>query len=688
MDLDVRPEPPRPTTRGREQRFGRRADIQGLRAVAVLLVVAFHGGLPVDGGFVGVDVFFVISGFVITSTMLREIDSEGRLSFAAFYSRRVRRILPALALMVAVVAVLAIGAIGASARQMAGRTGVAASFFVSNILLAREAQGYFDVSPALNPFLHLWSLSVEEQFYFVFPTVLMGAVLLSRRLRSEARMVIGITVAVIAAGSFALCVYTTGAGTGATGSSAHFAFYMAPARAWEFAMGALLSVAAVRLARVPRPTAAMLGYAGAALVVVGAVTIDESRPFPGTAALVPVIGAALLLAAGTATRRGVSGLLGFRPLARIGDVSYSWYLWHWPLIVFAGALWPGNGSAKLMAAAASFIPAWLSYRWVERPIHTNVRWRGWRALMLATVCVTVPVAACLALLNAPLPSANAATKSFLHASVFRHADRVRGCNLGIPIDEGPKTCSWTVPQARGTIALLGDSNAGHFTEPVALAANRLGYDFSVATYFNCPLVDVVVHMTELQPPGCRKFVNRSLQELESDPPALVVLASATPIYLQAGVASLRDPVTGTVAASAAAKTRMWSKGLERVLRRLQRAGVPTLVVHTVPQWLDWNGRGCAVVRVYHAPQSCGATQNRTTVNDFRRQALIAERRAVSAVPAASAVDFIAQLCSPTTCATNRGDEWLYRDGRHLSVVGATQLTDHFATAITAALRST
>ena len=113
-----------------------------------------------------------------------------------------------------------------------------------------------------------------------------------------------------------------------------------------------------------------------------------------------------------------------------------------------------------------------------------------------------------------------------------------------------------------------------------------------------------------------------------------------------------------------------------------------MVVHTVPQWLDWNGRGCAVVRVYRAPQSCGATQNRTTVNDFRRQALIAERRAVSAVPAASAVDFIAQLCSPTTCATNRGDEWLYRDGRHLSVVGATQLTDHFATAITAALRST
>lgn len=687
MDLDARPEPPRSRTGGRKQRSGRRADIQGLRAVAVLLVVAFHGGLPIHGGFVGVDVFFVISGFVITSTMLREIDSEGRLSFAAFYSRRVRRILPALALTVAVVAVAAIGAIGVSARQMAGRTGIAASFFTSNILLAREAQGYFDPSPALNPFLHLWSLSVEEQFYFVFPAVLMCAVLLSRRLRSEARLIIGVTVAVIAAGSFALCVYTTGAGTGATSSSAHFAFYMAPARAWEFAVGALLSVAAVRLARVARPTAAMFGYAGAALVVVGAFKIDESTPFPGTAALVPVIGAALLLAAGTATGRGVSGLLGFRPIVRIGDVSYSWYLWHWPLIVFAGALWPGNGGAKLVAAAASFLPAWLSYRWVERPIHTNVRWQGWRAVRLATVCIAVPIAACLALLNAPLPSANAATLSFLRASVFRHKDRVRGCNRGIPIHEEPKTCSWTVPGARGSIALLGDSNAGHFTEPVSLAAKRLGYGFSVATYFNCPLVDVDVHMTDLQPPGCRKFVNRSLRELEADPPALVVLASATPIYLDAGVASLSDPITGTVARSAAARTTMWSQGLERVLRRLQRAGIPTLVVHTVPQWLDWSGRSCAVVRVYYAPRSCGATQSRATVNNFRRQALIAERIAVRAVPLASAVDFIAQLCSPTTCATNHGDEWLYRDGRHLSVAGSIGLTDNFATAMAAALRS-
>ena len=622
---------------------------------------------------------------MITGMLLREVDRTGRVSFVGFYSGRVRRILPALALTTTVVAVLSIGVVSESARGVTGGTGIAASFFVSNLFLAGRASGYFDPSPVLNPFLHLWSLSVEEQFYFVFPAGLMLLIAAARRRRLHDRAVLVISMAAAAVFSFAISLVTTGHGSGAVDSGAQFAFYMAPARAWEFAVGGLLAAAAVPLARVARPRAAILGYVGAAVVVGGAVGLDGSTPYPGTAALIPVVGTAFMIMAGTAKSRGVPTLLGLRPFTRIGDISYSWYLWHWPMIVFAAALWPGSALAKLMGAGGSLIPALCSYRWLERPIHTDLRWRGRRAVGLAAVCVAVPVASCLALLNSPLPSANAATRALLRASHLRHADHVRRCDLGVPIGQQAGRCTWRVPHAHGTIALVGDSNAGQFTEPIVRAAARLGYDVSVATYPNCPLVEVLVHTPIYTPTSCRSFVDRSVAELVASPPDLVVLGSATPVYLEDGSVTLRDMATGAEAHTPDLKTALWTDGLRRVLRHLHRAGVPVLLIHAVPQWLDWHAGACAVVEVYFSPQSCGTTQSAQTANQFRRRALLAERRAVRTVPGAATVDFFAQLCPTGTCATNRGDRWDYHDGRHLSVVGSIALTSRFVTELRAAL---
>ena len=181
----------------------RRPDIQGLRAAAVLLVVAFHAGLSVPGGFTGVDVFFVISGFVITAMLLRELDQTS-LSFAGFYARRVRRILPASALTISVVALTSIAAISPSAQRATGNTGIAGSLFTANMLLGRARNGYFDVSPTSNPLLHIWSLSVEEQFYLVFPALLVVGFLIARRRfpAVDPRRVVGTIVGAVAAGSF------------------------------------------------------------------------------------------------------------------------------------------------------------------------------------------------------------------------------------------------------------------------------------------------------------------------------------------------------------------------------------------------------------------------------------------------------------------------------------------------------
>lgn len=668
----------------------RRADVQGLRALAVLMVVAFHAGLDVPGGFTGVDVFFVISGFVITAMLLREADGSGRFSLGAFYARRVRRIMPASALTIGLVALVALGAINSASQDVTARTGIAGSLFTANIVLARAANGYFDVAATSNPLLHIWTLSVEEQFYLVFPAVmLVGLMLAGKRRVRESIGVLGVIIGAIAVVSFGIGWYTSTHTVTIPGfpSSAQFAFYMAPARAWEFAVGALLALSVPFLRRLPAPVAHLAAVAGLALVVVGAFAIDGTTPFPGTAALLPVGGAALLVAAGTATRRGIPAALGWRPFTRVGDGSYSWYLWHWPLIVFFVALFPKEGNAALIGALVSILPAWLSFRFLESPFRHDPRIRGRRAFGVAVVCIVVPVALCLVLLYAPKPSASASTRALLQATNRAHADQVRHCNQGTPYAELPDRCTWTVADSKGTVVLLGDSNAGQFVEPAAKAANELGYDLTAATYPDCPFVDLRV-----SPAGrpqvaarCRRFVARSLRELERNPPELVILAASAPLYL-VSTATFTDPYTNKVATTAAAKAALYRQGLERVLTRLHEAGIPTVVIHPVPQWRSWDPRECANALVYLSPRSCGTDQSLAEVAAFRDAALAEEERAIAAVPGTVGVDFTDELCS-RDCASNRRDLWLYKDGRHLSVVGALRLTERFRQLIEADARS-
>jgi peptidoglycan/LPS O-acetylase OafA/YrhL len=364
--------------------FGRssesyRADIDGLRALAVLATCAFHAGIPgFGGGFVGVDVFFVISGY-LTARAIGERLLAGDFSVSGFYERRARRILPAALVMFAGCALTSLLVVPPKLLRDFGATLSGALGFASNVVLWWKSANYFDAPNEWNPLLHTWSLAVEEQYYLLFPLFFWFIF----RLRVRARFV---STALVAAASLGLGVW-------ATAHAPTAAFYLLPARAWELLAGALLALAAQPSLATPR-AALWSGAAsalGLGLVLASLLGFNRELPVPGLLALVPCLGAGLLLHFGRGRQSFVQGLLAFPPLPFVGKLSYSLYLWHWPLLVFAQkyrVFGLSAGLARPVALAASLPLAWLSWRWVEQPFRSNaLRWtrpRFWSASAVAS----------------------------------------------------------------------------------------------------------------------------------------------------------------------------------------------------------------------------------------------------------------------------------------------------------------
>lgn len=374
-----------------------RDDLQGLRAIAVLLVAFNHadvGFLP--GGYVGVDVFFVLSGYLITQLLLAEAARSGRVSLVNFYIRRARRILPAAALTLVATDVAAYYLLNQVRALQTMKDSVWAALFGANINYARQATDYFAQGEPPSPLLHFWSLSIEEQFYFVWPTVLalvlLGTLAGVRIRRGEGRFtgaaVTGLLIVTVlgAALSFAYAlrlVHLDPAG----------AYFSSIARAWELALGAILAVGVRWVSRVPAAVRLAGGWAGLGCIAVAAVFYTSSTPFPGMAALLPTVGAALVIAAGLREgeeRRHAGRVLGLRPLRYVGDRSYTFYLWHWPFLVIA-AEYEGHKlslAANLLLLALAFSVSIVTYRFYENPIR-RMRWKRPAGVLLWPVSAAV-----------------------------------------------------------------------------------------------------------------------------------------------------------------------------------------------------------------------------------------------------------------------------------------------------------
>ena len=444
-----------------------RPDVEGLRAVAVLLVLLYHAGVPgFGGGYVGVDVFFVVSGFLITALLLRELDASGSISFSRFYARRVRRLLAASVLtLVATLGAALVLLPATRIPEVAIDVGAAAAY-VSNLRFAIAANDYFQAGGAPSAVLHFWSLSVEEQFYFFWPAVLLILWRLSARLHVGRRgLVVGMVL--LSAASLVGCVWLTG-------QNQAWAFYLLPTRAWELGTGALLAISASRLQLRGRRTAAIFGLVGLAAIMLAALAFSDQTSFPGFAAVLPVAGTALVIVGGFHPSALPTRLLSLPPATFLGRISYSTYLWHYPMLFFAAVAYgaPLPLSLSVLVALGSIPLAAITQRLVERPFRAGrfigVRPRVNLGQALASTLVVVMLAG----------GATLYAKSKVDATLgdlipplgdLQDARPTRGF---CPDDVGDMAaCVYGDPSSKATIVLFGDSHALHWFpafEPMAL----------------------------------------------------------------------------------------------------------------------------------------------------------------------------------------------------------------------------
>ena len=649
---------------------GFRLDIQALRGLAVLLVVLYHAKIVAPGGFVGVDIFFVISGFVIGRLLVSRLSSVGTVSFRYFYERRARRLLPALAATLVVVSLLAplLAPIGAGVATT--RTAVAAALFSANGYLYWAAGGgYFAPSAELNPLLHTWSLSLEEQFYFIMPVALVLVWKFGVR-KNKSIFALRAFAMVVVAASLAACVIFSFTDSIGPLSGLRFAFFSPVTRAWEFAVGfgiVLLPRSWLASSRLKRVAV----VAGLGLVCLSAFGFSDSTVFPGVAALVPVLGAAMVILGGTGGESGwrplTNRLLG--PMVRLGDLSYGWYLWHWPFIVFAGAYWPNSGRVPLLVAAVlSLGPAVLSYRLLEQRFRTTPTTQPAMTLGLAVTCIALPlVAVAIAWqVDTRLP-----VSAVSLARSEQHLSNVEGCDE--EASDSPRAssdCTWGPTNSDTSMVLVGDLR-GSLASLFIGAAKPASSMLRIETRSGCPFIDAEVSeegANSRQEP-CKEFIEGVTGELKEQKPDLVLIANSTDLYLADDSRTLIDPLTGKPATNRQEEAINFEAGLERISTSLVQSGIKVVIVEVPPKPRSvgavFDPDGCSPMLLWTDASRCTfpdfSADEPTTVEANR-----IERAAAHGARAAT-WSFSEVICPQGRCTERDSDAPVWSDDDHISV---------------------
>lgn len=691
-------------------RRGFRPEIQGLRALAVLLVVAYHlYPNRVSGGYIGVDVFFVLSGYLITSHLVREASTTSRLSLTRFWERRIRRLLPASLLVLAVSVALTLVYVPRSLWEQNLHHIVMSALYVENWALAADAVNYSAMNNEPTLVQHYWSLSVEEQFYLIWPLIVCAALfVVRRRARVSLRALLAVVFGTVTVGSFGYSVL-------ATSEDAAHAYFVTPTRAWEFGIGALVAL----LGTAPEswwtgrePGRVVVGWLGIVAVVWSGLTLDDATPFPGWIAVVPTLGAAAVVLAGAGgSRLAAARPLAWRPMTFLGDISYSIYLWHWPFIVVLPFVTGVELRTvdKLGIFVVTIAVSWACTRWVEDPARTtsllgDIPWRSY-ALGAAGMVVIVAAAgfmradydrdiqAAQAASDRALEEALAGNEPCLGPSVFDHAELCGPIpGDGVPaldpaavahqnvestfpdcmssLDESDiLTCTLgSRRDAARTVALVGDSHGtAWFSAFDALGKER---DWRVVTFTraSCPFTDA--RRTLPDEPAARARIcrahNAEVERRLLDEPGIdtvfVTAYSSAYGWAQSPGTDFVDPATD---------------GFRSVWQRLTEAGKQVVVVRDVPAVKDRVETPICLGRNGLAPLPCANTREDGLQRD-------AEADAVEGAPAGvRMVDLTDRFCDDETCHAVVGDVIVYRDGSHLSHEYATLLAPYLGHAFDA-----
>ena len=676
--------------RGAPKRTEDRQEIQALRAIAVLLVVGFHlwpGAVP--AGFVGVDVFFTISGFLITGLLLREIERTGAVSLASFWARRARRLLPAALVVLIFCAVVTLAVVPLNHWDQFFDDLRASTLYVQNWHLADTAVDYFAAGDGPTPAKHFWTLSVEEQFYVVWPVLIVGAIAFARG--RSARAVKGTIAAVLVAVCAASIVYSI-THTAANPADAYFA---TTTRAWEFGVGGLLALvpAADRMTETVRATVSWLGLAAIALA---ALLYTAGTPFPGIAAALPVGGALAVIRAGLPSPPwGPGRLLALRPLQQVGDLSYSIYLWHWPLLILAPSVLGDvpNTSTKVVILVLTFVMAWMSKTLVEDPIRhgsflTRRRPRSTFAFAACAGAVVVGISACGdERVRAQIREDSRAAAAVLagEPKCFGAASRdpERPCRnaalraMVVPTPVAARrptepTCEFlaadrflcefqNVPgRPNQTAALIGDSHAGHWRTALEPTATARGWRGLAVVRTACAFSTAERGIPEPRRSGCKRWNTRVVRWLKDHPEVKTVfhsqVAGGTPVMTRS-----RDKF-GAAVKGYIARWRSLPPSVERIVVLRDTPGTGGRTAACIQRALD---------RERDAGKVCARARSRALRRD---PVAVAARR--SGDPRVRVVDMTPYFCGRSQCHPVVGGALVYKDDGHLTEVFARTLAPY------------
>ena len=677
------------------QRPAWRTDIEGLRGIAVLLVVLYHTGVPgFAGGYIGVDVFFVLSGYLITGILVKEAQAKGSIDLMRFYARRAKRLLPASAALLAFIVVFALLFYAPLEQADIAKTAIATAAYVSNVYFGQNATDYLAAEAETNPLLHTWSLSVEEQFYVVWPALVLVFLFGLAGFRkkdpkaakpsfSQTRLVWG--TAIIAALSFGLTLYLMN--TGRT----HWAFFSSPTRAWEFALGGLGALLPVvgntqrgltgltfgRFSKhVPLVTQA-LGWLGLAVMLATGFMYTAATPFPGWAAVLPVLGTVFILRAGVANSESwLTKVLSVRPLRELGRLSYSWYLWHWPPLVFAAGLYGELLlSHKLVIMVVSLGLAELSYRLIENPVrHNKALGRKHAYGMALLLGVTV---FSLVLSGGWWQITQNVLKSPRQIQYTNAGDDLpnlyaRNCQVET-LDVKPTSCVDGPDDAPYTVVLFGDSHASHWAPALQTISSEQGWKLLYFTKAGCPGIEItryheILGRTYTECDEWRKIVLKNFQVIKPD----LIVMSANSTYGSFG-------------------EQEWVSGSRKTFEKLSEAANAVVFIRDTPRSksnipaclsrLAWQDTIGIPFRV--GQQNCEIE----LYTDDNVIAFTAQQEAADEFDNVNVIDITPVICPNNECSAELGEYIVFRDDDHLSASYVRSITNDVSKAIGAVVEN-